>query len=137
MKYPFSIIYLKNFHLSNSTIKVFFKNLFNKYYIIDSHSRYIYLKSVLFVIDENLNNNSIGFIENNKNDNINYDIVITSIHESTSELLNNLLKKGIIIEGFKNLKIQDQINIYYQAIQKPIGKYQINKNKILEMINTN
>ena len=83
------------------------------------------------------NNNSIGFIENNKNDNINYDIVITSIHESTSELLNNLLKKGIIIEGFKNLKIQDQINIYYQAIQKPIGKYQINKNKILEMINTN
>ena len=137
MKYPFSIIYLKNFHLSNSTIKVFFKNLFNKYYIIDSHSRYIYLKSVLFVIDESLNNNSIGFIGNNKNDNINYDIVITSIHESTSELLNNLLKRGIIIEGFKNLKIQDQINIYYQAIQKPIGKYQINKNKILEMINTN
>ena len=57
MKYPFSIIYLKNYHLSNSTIKVFFKNLFNKHYIIDSHSRYIHLKSVLFVIEENSNNN--------------------------------------------------------------------------------
>ena len=28
MKYPFSIIYLKNFHLSNSTIKVFFKRIY-------------------------------------------------------------------------------------------------------------
>ena len=137
MKYPFSIVYLKNYHLSNSIIKLFFKNLFNKHYIIDSHSRYIYLKSVLFIIDENINSNSIGFIENSKNNNLNYDIVITSIHENTSELLNNLLKRGIIIEGFKNLKHQDQINIYYQAIQKPIGKYQINQNKILEMVNTN
>ena len=122
---------------SDTFFKLFFKNLFNKHYIIDSHSRYIYLKSVLFIIDENINSNSIGFIENSKNNNLIYDIVITSIHENTSELLNSLLKRGIIIEGFKNLKHQDQINIYYQAIQKPIGKYQINQNKILEMVNTN
>ena len=69
--------------------------------------------------------------------NINYDVVINSIHENISELLNNLLKRGIIIEGFKNLKIQDQINIYYQALLKPIGKYQITSTKTLEFINTN
>ena len=64
-------------------------------------------------------------------------VVLETKIEESNELFNNLLKKGIIIEGFKNLSITDQINIYYQALLKPIGKYQITNLKTLESINTN
>ena len=36
-----------------------------------------------------------------------------------------LLKKGIIIEGLKHLSEQEQLNLFYQAITKPMGKYKV------------
>ena len=137
LKYPFSVIYIKNYNSSNNHLKVFFNNLFKKEYVIDPHSRYIYLKSVLFVLETAEEKNMIGFVKNNKSLNYNYDIFITTKYEESNELFNNLLKKGIIVEGFKNLKKEEQINIYYQALLKPIGKYQISHDKTLELMNTN
>ena len=64
-------------------------------------------------------------------ENFEYDLFINSKVDETNELLNNLLKKGIIVEGFKTLSLNEQINIYYQVITKPIGKYKINKDKEL------
>lgn len=136
LKYPFSIIYLKNFDNTNSYLKTFFNNLFKKDYIIDPHSRYVYLKNTLFLIETTEQRNTIGFLKTNKQT-INCDLVVNTKVEESNELFNNLLKKGIIIEGFKNLSINDQINIYYQALLKPIGKYQITSTKTLESINTN
>ena len=136
LKYPFSVIYIKNYDLSNNYLKIFFNSLFKKDYIIDPHSRYIYLKNTLFLIETTEQLNTIGFLKTNKQT-INCDLVINTKVEESNELFNNLLKKGIIIEGFKNLSITDQINIYYQALLKPIGKYQITSTKTLEFINTN
>lgn len=136
LKYPFSVIYIKNYDLSNNYLKIFFNSLFKKDYIIDPHSRYIYLKNTLFLIETTEQLNTIGFLKTNKQT-INCDLVVNTKAEESNELFNNLLKKGIIIEGFKNLSITDQINIYYQALLKPIGKYQITSTKTLEFINTN
>ena len=136
LKYPFSVIYIKNYDLSNNYLKIFFNSLFKKDYIIDPHSRYIYLKNTLFLIETTEQRNTIGFLKTNKQT-INCDLVVNTKVEESNELFNNLLKKGIIIEGFKNLSITDQINIYYQALLKPIGKYQITSTKTLEFINTN
>lgn len=137
LKYPFSIIYLKNFDNTNSYLKTFFNNLFKKDYIIDPHSRYVYLKNTLFILEKTELKHKVGFITNNETNTLNSDLIITTKIEESNELFNNLLKKGIIIEGFKNLSITDQINIYYQALLKPIGKYQITNLKTLESINTN
>ena len=136
LKYPFSVIYIKNYDLSNNYLKIFFNSLFKKDYIIDPHSRYIYLKNTLFLIETTEQLNTIGFLKTNKQT-INCDLVVNTKVEESNELFNNLLKKGIIIEGFKSLSITDQINIYYQALLKPIGKYQITSTKTLEFINTN
>ena len=91
----------------------------------------------MFVLETAEEKNMIGFVKNNKSLNYNYDIFITTKYEESNELFNNLLKKGIIVEGFKNLKKEEQINIYYQALLKPIGKYQISHDKTLELMNTN
>lgn len=137
LKYPFSIIYLKNFDNTSTYLKTFFSNLFKKDYVIDSHSRYVYLKNTLFLIEKIEFNHKVGFITNNENNTLNCDLIINTKIEESNDLFNNLLKKGIIVEGFKNLSITDQINIYYQALLKPIGKYQVTNNKTIEFINTN
>ena len=137
LKYPFSIIYLKNFDLGNQQLKQFFNNLFKKDFIIDSFSRYINLKSVLYIVESDENKKSIGFIDKENSFCKNYDIIVNTKIEEVNELFNNLLKKGIIIENFKTLKNNEQINIYYLALLKPMGKYRITTNKTLELINTN
>lgn len=137
LKYPFSVIYLKNFDNTNSYLKTFFNNLFKKDYVIDPHSRYVYLKNTLFILEKTELNHKVGFITNNQTNTLNSDLIVNAKIEESNELFNNLLKKGIIIEGFKNLPATDQINIYYQALLKPMGKYQITNTKTLEFINTN
>ena len=137
LKYPFSIIYLKNFDNTSTYLKTFFSNLFKKDYVIDPHSRYVYLKNTLFLIEKIEFNHKVGFITNNETNTLNCDLIINTKIEESNDLFNNLLKKGIIVEGFKNLSITDQINIYYQALLKPIGKYQVTNNKTIEFINTN
>ncbi len=135
LKYPFSIIYIKNYSNASSYIKQFINSLFKKSLIIDSHSRYIYLKNVLFIVDSNEISSNLGFIKSKTESNI-YDVSINTKIEETNELFNLLLKKGNIIDAFKLINKIDQINIYYQAILKPIGKYVINQNKIIEITST-
>lgn len=131
LKYPFAVIYIRNYDNSLNFIKQFFKNLFKKAKVIDSHSRTIYFTNTIFIIETTESKNVIGFIDNQNNNVVEYDIVISSKVEETNDLLSSLLKKGIIVEGFKSLSLRDQIKIYYQAITKPIGKYKVNKEKEL------
>ena len=137
LKYPFSVLYLKNYDNCTTYLKTFFKNMFKKEYIFDSHSRYINLKSVLYIIESCDESRKIGFINNKQLLSSDFDLVVNTKIEQTNELFNNLLKKGIIIENFKSFNQSDQINIYYEALLKPIGKYHVTTNKTLELLNTN
>ena len=131
LKFPFSVIYIKNFDLGIPFIKQHIKSLFKKKKVVDAHSRTIYLNNTLFIIETNEAKSTIGFTQSTMKENFEYDLFINSKVDETNELLNNLLKKGIIVEGFKTLSLNEQINIYYQVITKPIGKYKINKDKEL------
>ena len=131
LKFPFSVIYIKNFDLGIPFIKQHIKSLFKKSKITDSHARTIYLNNTLFVIEMAETKSTIGFTKNQSTEKFDYDMFLNTKTDETNELLNNLLKKGIIVEGFKSLSLNDQINIYYQVITKPIGKYKINKDKEL------
>ena len=131
LKFPFSVIYIKNFDLGIPFIKQHIKSLFKKKKVVDAHSRTIYLNNTLFIIETSEVKSTIGFTQSTMKENFEYDLFINSKVDETNELLNNLLKKGIIVEGFKTLSLNEQINIYYQVITKPIGKYKINKDKEL------
>lgn len=124
LKYPIQVIYLKNFNQANPYLKTFFLMLFNKNYVVDSHSRYIYLKNTLFIVNDNHNSNHVGFITGNEQEKKYYDYNLKKkIILDNFEISSYLLKKGIVIENLKNYKEQDQINIFYKVINKPIGKY--------------
>lgn len=138
LKYPMSLIYLKNFYRSSSYFKTFFKDLFKKDYLIDAHMRKIYLKNTLFIVNDEQINHSVGFINQSPMENKYYDYYLKKqLTTDDVEMSAYLLKKGIIIEGFRNLKEQEQLNLFYQAITKPMGKYKIktsNDEIILEKI---
>lgn len=138
LKYPMSLIYLKNFYCSSSYFKTFFKDLFKKDYVIDAHMRKIYLKNTLFIVNDEQINHSVGFINQLPMNNKYYDYYLKKqLTTDDIEMSAYLLKKGIIIEGFRNLKEQEQLNLFYQAITKPMGKYKIktsNDEIILEKI---
>lgn len=138
LKYPMSLIYLKNFYRSSSYFKTFFKDLFKKDYLIDAHMRKIYLKNTLFIVNDEQINHSVGFVNQSPIENKYYDYYLKKqLTTDDVEMSAYLLKKGIIIEGFRNLKEQEQLNLFYQAITKPMGKYKIktsNDEIILEKI---
>ena len=61
LKYPISVIYMKNFGKSNYTVESFFKNLFTSKHIVDSKNRTIYLRNVIFIYEDFDSNKVIGF----------------------------------------------------------------------------
>lgn len=126
LKYPISVIYLKNFNEANNSVRFFFKQLFRKKFIIDSHSRYIYMKNTLFIVEDISSIKDLGFITKQNQQNKYYDYHLKKIiKQDNLEASSYLLKKGIIIDGFKNLSEQEQVNIFYTAITKPMGKYKV------------
>lgn len=126
LKYPISLIYLKNFNQSVPSFKVFFKDLFKKDYITDAHMRMIYLKNTLFIVQDIDKQITVGFVNQQNRQNKYYDYYLKKqITMENLEIDTYLLKKGIIIEGLKHLSEQEQLNLFYQAITKPMGKYKV------------
>ncbi len=126
LKYPISLIYLKNFNQSVPSFKVFFKDLFKKDYIMDAHMRMIYLKNTLFIVQDIDKQITVGFVNQQNRQNKYYDYYLKKqITMENLEIDTYLLKKGIIIEGLKHLSEQEQLNLFYQAITKPMGKYKV------------
>lgn len=128
LKYPMQVIYLKNYDESSPNTKYFFNTLLKKEKVIDSHQRNIYLKNTLFILESKQEKNNVGFISKTQTEKNIFDVRIKESIEENNEVINMLLKKGIIIEGIKNLTEKEQINIFYLAIKKPIGKYKIINN---------
>lgn len=79
IKYPYSLIYIKNLNKAHFTIQNFIKKLINNNFFIDNKGRKIYINNTIIVVqDTNLTKKTIGFIEN-KNLNLNknnYDITL-------------------------------------------------------------
>ena len=125
LKYPVQVIYLKNFDKAFYGVKLFFNNLFSKEKVVDSHQRNIFLKNTLFIVETNQSTNDLGFLSSNKLTHKQYDVVIKCNKDDHNEIINKLLKKGIIIDGIKTLTDKQQISVYYHAVKKPIGKYKI------------
>ena len=79
MKYPYSLIYIKNLNKAHFTIQNFIKKLLNTNLFIDNKGRKIYINNTIIVIDNpNLVKKKIGIIET-KDDNLkknNYDITL-------------------------------------------------------------
>lgn len=62
LKYPFSVIYFKNFKKSNYQIQTYLKSILKSNHLFDSKNNRIMLQNVIFVIDENQKEDKIGLI---------------------------------------------------------------------------
>lgn len=61
-KYPLSVIYIKNLHLSHIKIQNFINKIIKEPFFIDNKGRKIYLTNTIFLIDnQNLQNKKLGF----------------------------------------------------------------------------
>lgn len=105
LKFPISLIYLKNFSLSHISIQNFFKSLFKKEFFIDNKDRKIYLINTIFVISKITDNQEeTGFIKNKNKDDI---IKLKTIKEEIdySHLINVLNKFNFNnnITNYKNI----------------------------------
>ena len=79
IKYPYSLIYIKNLNKAHFTIQNFIKKLLNSNLFVDNKGRKIYINNTIIVIDDsNLVKKKIGIIENKDNDlkKNNYDITL-------------------------------------------------------------
>ena len=63
IKYPICLIYFKNFEKAHVSIKNALRKIMNSDVLIDNKGRKIILQNVIFLYDEELKENKIGFIE--------------------------------------------------------------------------
>lgn len=114
-KYSFFIINIKNFDISDNSIKDFFNDIKNDGYYIDKNNKKYAFNRGLFIFNNKIKNNNIGF-----NNNSLYD------------------KNSIIINNYSDKKIKDKIidiciekNISYDSeFVKTILKRIIKDNKV-------
>lgn len=128
IKYPICLIYFKNFEKAHVSIKNALRKIMNSDVLIDNKGRKIILQNVIFLYDEELKENKIGFIEQrNKTTKViklqakkeettndeclsilsKYNINILNCYEVTVEQLKQLLNE-LIISGEGNYIIKDQ-----------------------------
>lgn len=128
IKYPICLIYFKNFEKAHVSIKNALRKIMNSDVLIDNKGRKIILQNVIFLYDEELKENKIGFIEQrNKTTKViklqakkeettndeclsilsKYNINILNYYEVAAEQLKQLLNE-LIISGKGNYIIKDQ-----------------------------
>ncbi len=76
LKYPLSVIYLKNLDKCHYQIEYFIRNIFKKDFLLDNKNRKIYLKNCIFLFSISENNQNVGLIRHNVNKKIEFDIEI-------------------------------------------------------------
>ena len=115
IKYPISLIFLKNFNKAHNTIQNYIKGIFNKNYIIDNKNRKIYLNNVLFLTTNLYEINKIsGFL--------NTELKNNSIHLDSKKQENNYTQFEKFLNYYKiTLDFNSNHNIndlYNNAINK-------------------
>lgn len=108
IKYPLSLIHLKNFSKAHITIQNFFNSIFNKQYLNDNKGRKICLVNTMFIIEDYQKNNTIsGFIKTDYSNNS----LLNNTH-ITKEKINKIIKKfKVSIENIDNLSLERQYNL--------------------------
>ena len=61
LKYPFSVIYFKNFDKANYQIQTYLKSMLKTNHIFDSKNNRIVLQNVIFIFDQHQKKDKIGF----------------------------------------------------------------------------
>lgn len=128
IKYPICLIYFRNFEKAHVSIKNALRKIMNSDTLIDNKGRKIILQNVIFLYNEELKENKIGFIEQrNKTTKViklqtkkeettndeclsilsKYNINILNYYEVAAEQLKQLLNE-LIISGKGNYIIKDQ-----------------------------
>ncbi len=126
IKYPLSLIYLKNFSKAHQSIQNFFKSIFNKNYLIDSKGRKIFLINCMFIIDDyNENNYQSGFILKHTDKRISINV----LKNIDQVLLNNLKNKyDVQIKNIDKITKNVQYDLIAEAILNNYHRCIFNQN---------
>lgn len=118
LKYPLSLIYFKNYHNIHYSIKSILDKMMKTDYFYDNKGRKINLQNTMFIVENKVNVDNIGFIDDSKNlndklilptikrNNNNYQKLIDKYHlnkDLANKILNNEIKKDIYEIIFENL----------------------------------
>ena len=129
IKYPMSVIYLKNLEMSHISIQNFFKSIFSKNKFTDNKARRINLTNTLFLVDHlEKNKNLAGFIIKNKEE---IPVKLLDSKQDApnfSTIIKELKKDKITIENIKDLSINELEECLCLAILEGPGEYIYNKN---------
>jgi len=138
IKYPFSVVYIKNFHQAHHLIESYINKIVSKPTFIDNKNRIINLQNTIFLIDNNKGHTSeIGIKKPNKKEieKVNYDIYLTQPYTQTKDKKKQIIENSLLDECFKKgytiinkNEIRDKIDeekIACQLLLLPIGKYVI------------
>lgn len=141
IKYPMSVVFLKNFDKSHLAIQNFFNQLFKKDCFIDSKGRKIYLTNTIFVVMKKENKKQqTGFIKNNTlkiNEKFIY-LHTLKKEKDCYEALNLLKKYQIEIENLDEISESEYYDLISGALLEEPGHYkydQFNKTFVLNSDN--
>ena len=126
IKYPMSLIFLKNFNSAHQSIQNFFKTLFKKPFFLDNKDRKIYLINTIFIISNpTLDTHLTGFIHN-----IPYHKITKLKTIQKNQNMNNanqMIKKyGISIQNIEKIPNEKLPDIIVDALLKNAKHYLYN-----------
>ena len=132
-KYPISLIYFKNYSKAHNQIISKLDKIMKSSFLIDSKGRKINLQNTMFIYDNIIMHNNLGFIENYKNisNNCLKNIYIDENKEMYVKLLST---NNIKISNIDNISINTLDQIIYNILLEGEGVYYIvdDKNYIKE-----
>lgn len=149
IRYPLSLIHLKNFDKAHVIIQNFFIQLFKKSTFIDNKGRTIHLNNTIFVVEKKNNNmTKAGFIQNNTSttltksitdnhmQNDEYIYLPTIKRKKDFQYLFDLLKKyKITIHNLSTIDETDYFDVVCMSLLEKPGEYTYDKiNKRLDFI---
>ncbi len=116
IKYPMSLVYLKNFNHAHQSIQNFFNMIFQKPFFLDNKDRKIYLINCLFIVaNYDFDSHQAGFINSYaKNPTNKLKKIVRK--ENTSHLDKIIKKYGLHIDNYKDIPANKILNVLVDAI---------------------
>lgn len=117
IKYPISLIYIKNFHKAHYSIQNYFNDLFRKNNLVDNKDRKISLVNTLFVVEKRVNNlKPSGFIAEPILE-IDIDQENHNIRNLTTNTINKLKSLYYVeVNNIEHLTLLKQYNLIISSI---------------------
>lgn len=136
IRYPMSLIYLKNFGKAHINIQNYFKSLFKKSFFTDNKSRRIDLINTLFIVSKNSRKSGItGFISDKNQQILSSQLLLKNIKKGTniSNILKIIKKYQISIQNLEKIPTEKVNDIIIEAIinGKKEYTYDINTDKLI------